>query len=310
MGKERIGPRKNLLTQIIQSKYLLLLFAPAFIYLVIFKYVPMYGVLIAFKDFSFKKGILGSDWVGFKHFTDFFESYNFKMIMTNTVVISLKKIVFGFPAPIILALLLNEMTNVKLKKTVQTVVYLPHFVSWVVLASLSVALFSAQSGAVTVPLAKLFGVEKINILQNKEIFQEFLVISDIWKGIGWGSIIYLSALTGVDPQLYEAARLDGANRLKQMLHITMPCIMPVVLIMFVLRLGGVLDAGFEQILMLSNPFVVEKAEIIDTFVYNVGILNGDYAYSAAVGLFKGIIGMGFILTANGIVKKMGGEGLV
>ena len=305
-----LARRRRFVRKLLVDKYLYMMLFPLIVFLLIFRYWPMYGVIIAFKDFMFNKGILGSEWVGFKHFVNFISNPSFPNIMGNTILISVKRIIFGFPMPIILALLLNEVRAHKYRKTLQTVMYMPHFVSWIVLYSLSIALFSAQTGALTVPLAHLLGIEQINFLRDQSKFHGYLVISEIWKEIGFGSIIYISALTGVDQQLYEAAHMDGANRFQQIWHISLPCIIPVILILFILRMGGILDAGFEQVLMLRNPFVMESAEIIDTFVFTQTLTNQNYSYAAAVGLFKNSIGILFILGTNWIARRVGEGSLV
>ena len=300
--------KNRTLRKAVSYKYLYLMILPTVIFLIVFRYVPMYGILIAFKDFSFKKGILGSDWAGFEHFITFFKSYSFPVVMKNTILISLQKIVFGFPAPIILALMINEIHRPKFKKVIQTAVYLPHFISWVIIASIGMALFSSRTGAITVPLAQLLGVEQVEIINNPDVFQGYLVITDIWKEIGWGSIIYLAALAGVDPEMYEAATIDGANRLQQMLKITLPSIMPIISIMLILRTSSVLDAGFDQIFNMATDHVKSVSQIIDTYVYEVGMLKADYSYASAVGIFKSVIGLVFLFTTNKIVKRLNGGG--
>lgn len=289
--------------------YLLLL--PGLLFLIIFHYIPLFGVVIAFKDyhpFMGVEGIFTSEWVGFKHFKKFFNSYYFGDVLGNTLAISLLKFVFGFPAPIILALLLNEVRNEKYKKTVQTISYLPHFLSWVVVSGLLVTVLSVDGGLLN-ELRKALGLEPIMYLGNPKYFRTILVVSDIWKGVGWGSIIYLAAITGVDPQLHEAAIIDGANKWVRIRHITLPSISNIIVIMMIMRVGGLLNAGFEQIFLLYSPAVYDVADIIDTFVYREGLISNNYSYSTAVGLFKSLISMALLLTTNFIAKKLDQEGI-
>ncbi|MDQ0878950.1 putative aldouronate transport system permease protein [Paenibacillus sp. V4I3] len=292
-----------------KNKYLFLLLAPVLIWYAIFHYGPMYGIQLAFKDFYMMKGIWGSPWVGFKHFHYLFAmSPDFWKIMRNTVVISFYHIAFGFPAPIILALLLNEVRISVFKKIAQTISYLPHFLSWVVIGGIMITLLSPSTGVVNYIIEQL-GFKPIYFLGNESYFRFTLVASGIWKEIGWGTIIYLAALAGVDLQLYEAAVLDGANRWKQTVHITIPSILPVITILLILRVGGVLDAGFDQILTLYSPAVYDKADVLDTYVYRVGLQNFQFSLTAAVGLFKNVIAVVLVLMTNYIVKKMGQEGI-
>lgn len=292
-----------------KNKYLFLLLAPVLIWYAIFHYGPMYGIQLAFKDFYIMKGIWGSSWVGFKHFHYLFAmSPDFWKIMRNTVVISFYHIAFGFPAPIILALLLNEVRISVFKKIAQTISYLPHFLSWVVIGGIMITLLSPSTGVVNYIIEQL-GFKPIYFLGNESYFRFTLVASGIWKEIGWGTIIYLAALAGVDLQLYEAAVLDGANRWKQTVHITIPSILPVITILLILRVGGVLDAGFDQILTLYSPAVYDKADVLDTYVYRVGLQNFQFSLTAAVGLFKNVIAVVLVLMTNYIVKKMGQEGI-
>lgn len=293
-----------------KSKYLFLMLVPTLVWYVIFHYGPLYGVQLAFKEFSPMKGIWGSPWVGLEHFKFlFFQSPDFLRIFRNTVLISLYNIVFGFPAPIILALLLNELRFKFFKRIAQSISYIPHFFSWVVLAGIITVMLSPSEGPVNYIL-KMLGMEPIYFLADTQYFRSTLVATGIWKEIGWGTIIYLAALSGVDPTLYEAAKIDGASRPKQTWYITLPSILPVITIMFILSLGGILNAGFDQIFNLYNPAVYEVADIIDTYVYRAGILGAQFGLTTAVGLFKNIIGITLVLTANYIVKKLGQEGVL
>lgn len=293
-----------------KSKYLFLMLVPALIWYAVFHYGPLYGILLAFKDFSPMKGIWASPWVGWDHFKFlFFQSPDFMRIFRNTVIISLYHLVFGFPAPVILALLLNEIRFGLFKKIAQSISYIPHFFSWVVLAGIVTVMLSPSEGPVNYIL-QLFGLEPIYFLADSNYFRSTLVITGIWKEIGWGTIIYLAALAGVDPSLYEAAKMDGANRFRQIWNITLPSILPVITIMFILQLGGILNAGFDQIFNLYNPAVYDVADIIDTYVYRAGILGAQFGLTTAVGLFKNIIGITLVLTTNYIVKKLGQEGVL
>lgn len=282
---------------------------PGIIFFLVYRYLPMYGIVMAFQDFRLAKGFLGSEWIGFQNFTEFFTSAFFPMVMKNTIVISFLKLIFGFPAPIILALMLNEVRNRAFKKSIQTVVYLPHFISWVVMGNLISIFFGVGEGVIPQLCKDLFGVEIQWMIQHGP-FRAILVLSDIWKEAGWGSIIYLAALTSIDSTLYEAASIDGANKFQQLWKITMPALLPIITTMFILRVGGILNAGFEQILILQNPMVYQSSEIIDTYAYARGFVNGDYGFGAAVGLFKSVVGMAMVILANHFARKYGEGGLI
>jgi len=280
---------------------------PGIILVFIFSYIPMYGVLMAFQDYNIFKGIFDSEWVGFKHFVMFFESPEFFTVMRNTIVISLIKLSIGFPAPIILALMLNEVRNQLFKRGIQTVTYLPHFLSWVIVAGFVGSILSTDNGSLNILLEELnFIDEPINFLSIPEYFWTIIVATGVWKEIGFGSIVYLAAIAGVNPQMYEAAAIDGAGRLKQIYLITIPSIMPVILIFFILSIGNLLSAGFEDLLLLgSNPILRDVSDVIDTYVYRVGILNNRFSYATAVGLFKAIISVGLLVLANRFARRMG-----
>ena len=289
--------------------YLLLL--PGLLYLIIFHYIPMFGIIISFKDyqpFMGVKGMFTSEWVGLKHFQKFFNSYYFWDILGNTLSISLLKFIFGFPAPIIFALLLNEVRNKKFMKTVQTISYLPHFLSWVVVSGLLVTLLSTDNGLINI-IREAFGKESIMFLGDPRYFRQVLVVSDIWKGIGWGSIVYLAAISGVDQEMYEAEYIDGANRWRRIWHITLPSISHIVVIMLIFSVGGLLNAGFEQIFLLYSPSVYSVADIIDTFVYREGLQSNNYSYATAVGLFKSLVSMFLLLLTNFIANRLDQEGI-
>ena len=279
--------------------YLMLL--PVVAFFLVFHYYPMYGAQIAFKDFSPGLGILGSPWVGFKHFIPFFESRYFERVVRNTLLINLKDIIFGFPAPILLALMINEVTNRYYKKAVQTISYLPHFVSQVVMCGLLFE-FCSLDGLFN-SIRNFFGLESTANLQHAEWFQGIYVASGIWQGVGWGSIIYLSALASIDQEQYESAIIDGAGKLKQMLYITLPNIVPTIMIMLILRIGQMMNIGVEKVMLLYNPMTYETADVISTFVYRKGILEASYSFSSAVGLFNSVINFVLLVTVNLVSKK-------
>ncbi|MDF2667989.1 MAG: protein lplB [Paenibacillus sp.] len=290
------------------TRYLYLMLVPALLYYGIFHYYPMYGAVIAFKDFSITKGILGSEWVGFKHFEYLFSLDKFWQVLWNTVIISLYRLVFGFPLPIIVALLLNEVRLVVFKRTVQTIVYLPHFISWVILGGLMINLLSTDGGVVN-KLIESFGGSAVGFMSDESYFRDTLVWSMIWKEFGWNTIIYMAALAGVNPQLYEAAVIDGANRFQRMWRITVPCIQNTIIILLILRIGGLMEAGFEQIYVLYHPAVYAVSDIIDTYVYRIGLTEGRFSLAAAVGLFKSVINFVLLVIANKLARMMGEQGV-
>lgn len=262
----------------------------------------MYGAQIAFRDYTPKLGVFHSPWAGLKHFGEFFKSVYFERLIRNTFSINLKNLVFGFPAPILFALLLNEVRSQKYKKFVQTVSYMPHFISTVVVAGM-VLQFTATDGFLT-QIMTLFGYPKQNLMMNPSLFQPIYVISDIWQGIGWGSIIYIAAIAGINAELYEAARMDGAGRFKQMLHVTLPGILPTIITMFILRVGNMMNLGFEKIILLYNSSIYETADVISTYVYRKGLVDQSYSFSTAVGLFNSVINLTLLFCANKICKRL------
>ena len=273
------------------------------VFVFIFHYLPIYGLVIAFQDFRVGLGIGGSSWNNFQNFRDFFDHPFFVRILRNTIVISAQRIIFGFPAPVIVALLLNELRNQAFKRTMQSISYLPHFMSWVVIAGIVIELLSPQRGVIGV-FYRLVGIEEVPIiLTNRRLFRPVLIASGIWHGVGWGTIVYLAAISSIDPELYDVASIDGAGRIRQMVHITVPALVPVMVVLFILRLGRMLNAGFDQIFNLYNPLVYEVADIIDTYVFRVGILEARFGFAAAVGMFKAVIGVILVLITNTIVKK-------
>ncbi|MDD3766181.1 MAG: ABC transporter permease subunit [Eubacteriales bacterium] len=286
-----------------RNKYLYIMAIPVVLYYIVFHYSPLYGALIAFKNFEASKGIWGSSWVGLKHFQDFFGSIYFTRLMRNTILINLYNLIFGFPAPIILALLLNELRSKKYKSLVQTISYLPHFISIIVICGMITDFFS-KTGIVT-NLLRVFGVPQINLLSMPEYFRAIYVSTDIWQGMGWSSIIYLSALSGIDSELYEAASIDGAGRFKKFLNVTFPGLIPIITILFILRIGQSLSLGFEKIILLYNQNTWEVADVISSFVYRKGMLEGgSYSYTTAVGLFNSTINFCLLVGANYISRKV------
>lgn len=283
------------------NKSLYLMVLPVLLYFIIFKYVPMYGASIAFKNFSIAKGITGSSWIGFDHFQRFFSSIYFGRLLKNTFVISLNTIFWGFPAPIIFALALNEVKKRGLKSVVQTLTYLPHFISLVIIIGL-VKKFTVSDGLIN-DLIVFLGGERVPMLQIPKFFIPIYVTSEVWQTFGWNSIIYLAALSGIDEQLYEAAKIDGANRWKQTIHITLPSISPTIVILLILRIGRVLSVGFEKIILMYSPATYEVADVISTYVYRTGLLEMNFSYSTAIGLFNSLLNFTFLILANKISRR-------
>ena len=286
-----------------RNKELYLIILPAIIYYILFHYKPMYGLIIAFQDYSPRRGVWGSDWVGLRNFKDFFGGIYFWRLLRNTLSISLTTLVVGFPAPIILALLVNELRSKWFSRITQTITYMPHFVSMVVLCAM-IREFVAEDGFITQLLVKFFGYDGKNLLSRGAYFTPIYAISNIWQGVGWGSIVYLAALTGIDMELYEAARVDGANRWKQTIHITLPSIAPTIIVMLIMRMGQIMSVGHEKIILLYNEGIYEKADVISTYVYRMGIINRQYSFSAAVGLFNSVVNFILVIAANQISKKV------
>lgn len=292
----------RLVRDFLLNKYLYLMMLPVIVYYVIFHYAPMYGAVIAFKDYAPIKGILGSDWVGLKHFADFFNSYYFERVLGNTLLISLYTLIFEFPAPIILALLINEVRHRTFKRVVQTITYMPYFISLVVICGI-ITDFTNADGLIN-RLFMTMGYDGQAMLQKPELFRPIYVLSEIWQRVGWESIIYIAALMSIDQEQYEAARMDGAGRLKQMFYVTLPGIMPTIAIMLILRMGNMLNVGFEKIILLYNPVTYETADVISSFVYRKGLLEFGWSYSAAVGLFNSVINLTLLVTANYISRRV------
>lgn len=284
-------------------KYYYLLMLPGLIMLFIFRYMPMGGVVIAFKEFKIAQGIWGSEWAGLKWFDMLFSNAQFTQVLFNTVYISLLKLLFGFPAPVLLALMINEVANLKLKKVVQTTVYLPHFISWVVVGGIMMTILSPSVGVLS-----LFGVSKNPLLEPAN-FRWLVVVSDIWKEAGWGTVVYLAAITGVSPDLYEAATVDGANRFQKVWNITIPSIAGTIAVMLILRTGSLLSAGFDQMYVLQTSATMDVGDVLDTFVYRYGLAQGRFSYAAAAGLFQSVVGLILVSLSNFITGKMGQDGI-
>lgn len=280
---------------------------PGVIIVFLFSYMPMYGVLTAFQDYNLFKGFWGSPWAGTKHFEAFFHSPDFWLIMRNTIVISLLKLCVNFPAPILLALLLNEVRLAVFKRVVQTITYLPHFLSWVVVAGFMGSMLSVDNGSLNMLLQKLNLIDNpVNWLSLPDYFWGIVVGTNLWKEIGFSSIVYLAAIAGIDPHLYESASIDGASRFKQVYLITLPSILPIIIIFLILAIGNILSAGFDDLLLLgTNPIVWEYSEVIDTYVYKAGIQSSRYSYAAAAGLFKAVISVGLLAAANAFARRFG-----
>ncbi len=306
-GKSKnAGLRKSYFRRLFAQWDIQLMVVPALILIFVFQYIPMYGVLLGFQDYNLFKGFWSSPWVGLKHFEAFFNDTDFNRVIRNTIVISFLKFFIGFPAPILLALMLNEVRKAAFKRVVQTVSYLPHFMSWVIVAGMVSSMLSTDNGSVNMLLQKLKLIdEPISFLSLPEYFWSILVVTDVWKSIGFGSIIYLAAMAGVNPQMYEAAAIDGASKFKQMYLITIPTIMPVIIIFMILAIGNLLSAGFEDILLLANDGIREVSDVIDVYVYRIGIQNQRFSYATAIGLFKAIISVALLTVANLAARKSG-----
>lgn len=291
-----------------RNKWIYVMLLPGILYFIVFKYIPMYGLIISFQDYKPFKGITGSEWVGLEHFQRLFTEPDFLNILSNTLILFVMNILFYFPIPIILALMLNEVKNDFFKKTFQTIVYIPHFMSWVIIVSISFVMLTMDGGIIN-DIIEYFGFEKINFLLAPEWFRPMYILQVIWREAGWGTIIYLAAIASIDPGLYEAARMDGAGRLRQMWHITLPALRSVIVVLLILKIGDVLELGFEHVYLLLNSMNRNVAEIIDTYVYTAGLKQGQFSYSSAIGLFKSFIGLVLVIIVNRIAKKMGEEGV-
>lgn len=298
--------RSTIIKTLKMNKYYYFMLLPGIVFFIIFAYLPMFGLIIAFKDYNFVDGVLKSPWAApdiFKWFKIAFNGDSFLTVFKNTLIISFLKILFNFPAPILLALFINEVRKTFFKKVVQTIIYLPHFISWVVISGIMFTLFSSSNGVLST-----FGI-KASILMDVRHFRGLLVVSEMWKEAGWGTVIYLAAISGISVDMYEAATIDGANRIQQILHITLPSILSTVAILLILRTGQIMSAGFDQIFVLYSPVTYSVADILDTYVYRTGLAVGRFSLATAVGLFKSVIGFILIVSTNTIVKRMGESGL-
>lgn len=302
------GRFRKAMAYVKKYKYLYIMLIPCVLYFLIFNYVPMYGVVIAFKDFNFAKGIMASKWIGLSNFSYMFHLSDFYQVFQNSLILSLLRLVFGFPFPIILALCINEIRNVRFKKITQTLIYLPHFISWVIVGGIIVQLLSPTWGPVNLVLQSM-GKKPVFFMAQPQYFRPIVVLSSIWKESGWGTILYLAAISGINPELYEAAIMDGAGRLKRMWHVTLPCIRSTVVILLILNIGRLMSNGFEQIFVMQNSMNLSVSEVFETYTYRIGLLGGRFSFSAAVGLFTSVIGLVLLLISNKISKASGEEGL-
>lgn len=291
-----------------RDKYLYMMAAPGLLFFLIFKYVPLWGLLLAFQNYSPYLGFWDSEWVGLKYFHEFFANPDFLLLFRNTMAISLLNIIFFFPIPIVVALLLNEVGKLAFKKVIQTIIYLPHFLSWVIIVGICFLILGQGSGVINQLIVE-FGGKKIEFLTEPNLFWAMLTAQSIWKEAGWGTIIFLAALAGINSELYEAAQIDGATRWQQMKNVTLPGIKSTIIVLLILRLGQVMDVGFEQIFLMSSGPVAQVADVFDTYVYRVGIQQGRFSYATVAGLFKSVVGLILVVSANRVAKKMGEEGL-
>ena len=313
-GRARPAPSRGrrLLHNIVHYRYLHLMVLPGLAFFLLFKYVPMYGIIIAFKNYKGAAGgfsaIMSAPWIGLKNFEIFFNSLYCERVFKNTIYLGILRLIFSFPAPILLALMINEIRATWFKRTVQTVTYMPYFLSWVVVAGLLNTLLSPDNGAINA-LIKMAGGQPVYFLTSKQWFRPILIISEIWKNIGYGSIVYLAAITGIDQEQYEAARVDGANKLQQIIHITLPALSEIIAIMLILQIGKMFDDNFDQIFNLYSPSVYEVSDVFETYVYRNGIQQSKFSYSAAVGLVKSVLALAMIVFSNKASKKLGAQGL-
>lgn len=293
---------------LVQNRLLYLLALPGLIFFLVFRYGPIWGLTIAFQDFDPFSGWFGSPWIGFENFIRFFQDQEFFNLFRNTLAISFINLFLFFPLPIILALMLNELRSQGLKKSIQTLVYLPHFFSWVIIYQLTAMLFSQESGVIN-GLVQNLGGKPIDVMTNESFYWFTLAFQAIWKDAGWGTILFLAAMAGVNVELYEAAKMDGASRFKQMLHITLPTIGPVIVVLFILRLGNIMEVGFEQNFLMQNGAVSNVADVFDLFAYRMGLQQGQFSFATAVGLFKSMVGLVLIVGTNKLAKKFGHDGI-
>ena len=304
-GQTGLRQKNPLLRSIIKNRYIYLMLLPVVAFYVIFSYVPMYGIVLAWKNYRHTMGILGSPWVGWENFEVVFRNAGMIPAIRNTIVISLLKLVICFPAPIILALLLNEVTSRIFKRSAQTIVYLPNFISWVIIGGLVKTMFAIDDGLVN-NILEAMGIGRINFLLDSRYFYFLLIGSELWKSTVWGTVIYIAAISGIDPTLYEAAKIDGCKRFGLVRFITFPCILPIIAVMLIMQISNIMNAGFDSVYNLYNKTVYDVADIIDTLVYRLGVSDGEIEQSTAVGLFKNVINFILLLTGNWLTKKMCG----
>lgn len=301
--------RRNRLWKRISVNWrLYLLLIPVLMYYILFHYLPMYGVTLAFKQYDARLSIFGNDWVGLKYFKQFFSAYGTRDIITNTLVLSIYGIVAGFPVPIILSLMLNEVRNHKYKKLVQTVTYAPHFISTVVFVSMITTFLNPDSGIINIMIAKLGGTP-VHFMQYSEYFNTIYVVSGIWQEAGWGCIIYIAALSSVDPELYEAGYIDGMNKLQKIIHIDFVALRPTICIMLIMSAGSVMSVGFEKVWLMQNNLNISSSQVISTYVYNVGLMSNKFSYATAIGLFNSVVSFVMLVIVNTVVRKLGGASL-
>lgn len=299
---------QSLSTRLVKSRTLLLMLLPCLAFFAIFHYLPMFGVVISFKDYNLFRGVLGSDWVGLKHYRTFFQSRDMWILVRNTFLLGFYSLVFGFPAPILLALSLNEVRRTRFKRLVQTVSYLPHFLSNVIVASMVIMFLSPSTGLVN-KMIEALGMEAVNFMVKPGLFRPIYVISGIWQQMGFAAIIYLAALSSIPPELYEAAEIDGAGRLQRLWHVTLPGISETIVMLFILNTGTLMTIGFEKVFLLYNPAIYETADILSTYVYRIGLVGGNFSYAAAIDMFTSVVAMTFLLMANAMSRKFAGSSL-
>jgi len=308
-NRSKYKMKNEKLSRMLKYKALYLMAIPGFIYFIVFKYIPLAGVVIAFQDYNIFKGVFGSKFIGLKNFIMLFNYGDFIDILVNTLVINAYDLLFGFTAPIILAIMINEIMNTSYKKIVQQMVYLPHFLSWPVLGGIIITqLLSPETGMINM-LIKSVGMEPIYFMVEEQYSRAILIISGIWRDVGWGTIIYLAAMAGINPSLYESASMDGAGKFRQMISITLPTLIPVMMVLFLLKIGHFMDFGFERVWVFLNPSNRSKIEIFDTYIYQAGLMEGRFSYTTAVGLFKSVVGFLLLFIGNKVSKKTTGESL-
>lgn len=303
-GAPRGGPAYPLWRRICRDRYLLLLILPCVVFYILFRYLPIWGVLISFKDYKPFVGFAGSAWVGLKHFKNFFSVPDAGLLIRNTFLLGFYSIIWSFPTPILFALVLNEVRNARFKKVVQTFTYLPHFLSLVIVTGMVMSFLSPVRGPVN-GLLKSLGRSEINFFADPRYFRSIYIVSGIWQDTGWGAILYLAALSGINPELYESAVIDGANKLRQIVSITLPMLVPTITMLLLLRVGNVLDVGFEKAYLLQNPVIYETADVLSTYVYRQGIRSAQYSYASAIGTFNSVVSLTILLLANFASRRMG-----